>query len=64
MKSLLNQWRYNEDRLASIRKNLCDKGVSVEAALEDTAEDQCRNNRLYDSIWKKGQYRRTVCGLV
>jgi len=64
MTNLLSQWRENESRLASIRKNLCDKGVSVEAAIADTFEDQRRNNKLYDSLWKKGQHRRTVCGLV
>jgi hypothetical protein len=64
MHSLLNTWKYREDKLASIRKNLCDKGVSSEAAIADTWIDQQRNNRAYNNIWKKLQHRRVVSGLV
>lgn len=64
MNTLLNDWRRRENQLASFRKNLCDKGVSSEAAIADTAIEQARNNRAYDNIWKKLQHRRTVAGLV
>lgn len=64
MHTLLNTWLYHENNLAAIRKNLCDKGVSSEAAIADTFIDQQKNNRRYDGAWKKLQHRRTVAGLV
>ena len=64
MHSLLNSWSYYENKLANIRKNLCDKGVSSEAAIADTFIDQQKNNRRYDGIMRKVQHRRTVAGLV
>lgn len=64
MHSLLNIWRYRENKLAERRKFLTDRGMTSEQAIAETSIDQQHNNRLYDNVWKKGQYRRTVCGLV
>lgn len=58
--TLLNHWKHKEDRLAGIRKTLCDRGVTSEAAIADTWVDQQRNNKSYDRIMSKGQFRRTV----
>lgn len=64
MLTLLNNWRNKENQLAERRKQMCDRGLTVEQALDETAAEQTRNNRLYNQVWKKAQFRRTVCGLV
>ena len=46
----LQTWRNTENWLTKQR----DKGA------KDTAEDQRRNNKLYDNLMKKEQFRRTV----
>lgn len=60
----LNNWREKENKLAERRKQMCDRGMTAEQAISETAEEQARNNRLYNQVWKKAQYSRTVCGLV
>jgi hypothetical protein len=64
MKSLLINWSYQENRLANIRKNLCDRGTTSSAAIADTWQEQQNNNRRWSNIFKKGQYRRTSSSLV
>jgi hypothetical protein len=64
MKSLLINWSYQENRLANIRKNLCDRGATSSAAIADTWQEQQNNNRRWSNIFKKGQYRRTSSSLV
>lgn len=64
MKSLLSNWLYQENRLANIRKNLCDRGATSSAAIADTEIEQKANNRRYSNIFQKGQYRRTVSSFV
>lgn len=64
MKSLLNNWSYQENRLANIRKTMCDRGATSDAAIAETLIDQKKNNRRYDGIMSKGQYRRTVSSFV
>jgi len=64
MTTLLNNWKLRETKLADRRKYLTEKGMTAEAAIAETAVDQKKNNRKYESLWGKGKYRRTVAGIV
>jgi len=46
----LTHWRNTENYLSKLRDN----------GSKDTSEAQARNNKLYDNLMKKNQFRRTI----
>lgn len=64
MHKLLTNWRVREEKLTERRKQMCDRGMTAEQSINETYSEQAKNNRLYNQLWKKAQFRRTVCGLV
>jgi len=46
-------WKEKEDRLAGIRDNLVKRGATAQEAIADTATEQERNNRRFDTMRKK-----------
>lgn len=59
MKNLLASWKHQEQKLTDRRKFLSERG-SVDGGLEETRIDQQRNNKRYDNITSKANYRRAV----
>jgi len=55
-------WHHNEQELEAKRKHMTDSGKTADYAIAQTADEQRRNNRLYDQITRHeaGSFTKTM----